>query len=535
MSDALPSIILPPTIDRAMAMVEANGWIPRPTLERARDETLQASPGADALVFLQHLLNSHLLTKHQGIDLRNLIQHQGAMPQFTFLRKLGAGGMGTVFLIEDGGRQLALKTINARLQSSDDFVGRFQRETSALTGLNHPHIAGISSSGESQGVVYMAMEYVDGPSLAVMLNDAKALPETYVLHIARQVADGLNYAWQHAQLVHRDIKPENVLVRRSATPNADPYSLDDVAKLIDFGLAKPSQSDTDLRLTQTGMTIGTPLYMSPEQIRGEDLDCRSDIYGLAATIYHLLTGQTPFTGNSPGMIMSAHLTQPVPDPGERVPSLLPMTRDLVKTGMAKKAKDRFQSHEAFIRVLDEALDEALRRQGSGPRLVRKPLVLDKPPLKHDTTKQMRSVSPQESRQDISARIAISQKASEQAQPGDQPGTNAAVLPSLRESPVGTQSRTPGSRPAIPPPPRDATPASGSPAIRKPTATSPAATPARAADPAEDEAYADALDGAILHEDPEQQLSIGLTPWLVLAGAVTLLAGYLLLLAIGVIG
>jgi serine/threonine protein kinase len=244
-----------------------------------------------------------------------------------------------------------------------------------LSGLHHQHIADIYESGESGNACYMAMEYVEGPNLGSLLKKHKVLPEAYVLTIGKQVAEALAYVYDKAKLVHRDIKPENILIARDSSIKED-FPPNDQAKLIDFGLVKPVSDDQ--HLTQTGMTIGTPLYMSPEQIRGEAIDCRSDIYGLGATMYHLLTGQTPFSGTSPGAIMSAHLTQPVPDPGLRVPSLNTKTRELIMMSMAKKCDDRFLSFAAFIKAIDSVISDFINKSGTSPKLLRKPMVIKGP-------------------------------------------------------------------------------------------------------------------------------------------------------------
>ncbi len=373
------SVRAPDPVTTASELVLANGWCTQTKIADALSKAANRHVALDTpFKALVCLFEQGIITREQLNELDGLMQQQVNFPTYRLIRKLGAGGMGTVYLAiqQASGRKLALKTIIGRLKEDADFVGRFHRESKVLIGLSHRNIAEVIESGESSGVCYMAMEHITGPSLASLLRSHQVLPELYVLRICKQVAEGLAYVYEKAELVHRDIKPENVLIARSTEDPSEPFPLNDVAKLIDFGLVKPV--DDDERLTQTGMTIGTPLYMSPEQIRGEKIDCRSDIYGLAATMYHLLTGVTPFAGTSPGSIMSAHLTQEVPDPGKRVPSLLASTRELVMMAMAKKAADRFLSFEGFIKALERAISQLDEKHLSAPRLLRKPLVLKGP-------------------------------------------------------------------------------------------------------------------------------------------------------------
>lgn len=559
MTSPLPSSPTPPvpvTLDQALTLVQVNAWLPAKTFDKVRED-IQKVSGADGRALLAHLIQANLLSKENASDLKGLMQHQATLPQFTFLKKLGAGGMGTVYLVQAGtsedGHLLALKTINARLQGYEDFVGRFQRETTALAGLVHPHIATVMTSGESHGVCFMAMEYIDGPSLATLVTDAKVLPEVYVLNIMAQVADGLAYVYHAAKLVHRDIKPENILVVR-AKDVGESFPLGDMAKLIDFGLVKPSDETDDLHLTQTGMTIGTPLYMSPEQIRGEELDCRSDIYGLAATMYHLLTGVTPFTGNSPGAIMSAHLTQPAPDPGDRVPGLHAMTRQLVMTGMAKKTDERFLTHEGFIAAIKAVLLDLTGKQGTVPRLLRKPLVLknvkkkvasDTPPLPfspsdaksasgsvHNEAANKPTVLMAEM-EPLSTRIANKHRhmhtTSEKT--GETSGNQVVVMPAL-----GNQVHH--RRQGVPSPEAQPVARTASEMLRQ-VCTDRVEKLRRQHHPDQtpipDEVTTGEVPSAIFHEDPKRIVGIGLAPWLVLAGSVLLLISYLALSMVGVVG
>ncbi|HYE05196.1 MAG TPA: serine/threonine-protein kinase [Planctomycetota bacterium] len=359
-------------LDAIDAIVGAHRWATPDTLQRLRSQ----HGAGDAASYLRLLGTSHVLDSEKRAQLDQVQMQQNVLPAFQLLKKLGAGGMGTVWLARMAGvdEPLALKVINARLAVDADFLGRFHRETKALAGLRHPHIAAVIDSGGVQDTHYLAMEYINGPNLGEMLKTHKAIPEAYVLRIIHQIAEGLAYVNGTCGLVHRDIKPENILVKR--LDDAAMFPEDDIAKLIDFGLVKNANDDE--HLTQTGMTIGTPLYMSPEQVRGEKLDGRSDIYALGATMYHLLTGTAPFKGSSPGAIMSAHLTEPVPDPGDLVPSLSDATRRLVTMAMAKNVDDRFRGFDALVRAIDEA-EQAAHEKGGGMKLLRKPLVIAKKP------------------------------------------------------------------------------------------------------------------------------------------------------------
>jgi serine/threonine protein kinase len=386
----------------AERVIRANAWCDAARLEAARDRMAGVPPG-DGRALARRLFELRLLTQEQSSDLEAILDLQPHFAGYSLERKLGSGGMGTVYLATQAstGRSLALKIINNRIKEDADFIGRFQRETKALAVLRHAHIAEVVESGESDGTCYMAMELIQGPSLALLLHEHQVLPEAYVLNLARQVAEGLAYVTTTSGLVHRDLKPENILVARNPAAQ-EPFPADDIAKLIDFGLVKPVNDDE--RLTQTGMTIGTPLYMSPEQIRGDKLDLRSDIYGLGATVYHLLTGITPFSGGSPGMIMSAHLTQPVPDPGERVPGLHPLTRKLTMTAMAKDREQRYLNFTALVGAIDAALAAINEKQGNAPKLLRKPLVLKPPPARKPADKPVAPELLGESGDSIDARI-----------------------------------------------------------------------------------------------------------------------------------
>ncbi|MCS6970765.1 MAG: protein kinase [Planctomycetota bacterium] len=521
----------------ATPIILANGWAVAHQIERAQAAAL--SGNHDHLSVGRFLVDLQVLTREQAAELDEILQQQTFFPDYLLLRKLGSGGMGTVYLAEHGstGQRVALKTINARLAVDHSFIGRFRREVEALRRVHHPNIAAIYDSGvcgACDGHCWLAMEYIDGPNLMHLLRDYHVLPEVYSLRIIRQIAEGLAHVWNTAHLVHRDIKPENILIIRSRSDPGNLFPDDDQAKLIDFGLVKGDNADE--RLTQTGMTIGTPLYMSPEQVRGENLDCRSDIYGLSATLYHLLTGATPFTGSSPGAIMSAHLTEPVPDPGARVPALTEATRRLIMTGMAKGVDERFRSFEAMIAAIDDALEQAGAKNAGGMRLLRKPLVLsNKVPRKSGGTERfVRAAGTERIARPNNANEAAAAAPTERIVRSDTQRVARAAAPEQRspEPPAPAPTSVPteplrtATVPATPVSAPDQRPSPAPSASGELQHPSQAAAPSAPAQPVTERRER----SKVFDEDPHQPLSIGLIPWLVLAAAVLALCAYLLLFA-----
>lgn len=504
-------------------MVVANGWA-----TQAQIEPLSATI-TERKQLIRALVDQRIMAPDTAGQLDLLLQQQAHLPNFRLIKKLGAGGMGTVYLAEHraSGEQVALKVISARLIGDSEFLNRFHRETKALVGLRHPHLANIIESGTQGETHYLAMENVSGPSLGEMLKEYRALPEHYVLGLIHQLADCLNYVYHKAGLVHRDIKPENVLVSRVANAQ-ELFPEGDQAKLIDFGLVKTANDDE--HLTQTGMTIGTPLYMSPEQVRGEKLDCRSDIYGLGATTFHLLTGMPPFRGTSPGAIMSAHLTQPVPDPGTLVPGLSASVRRLVMTAMAKGVNERYITFDAFLKACDACLDQAREKHGGSIKLLRKPLVIARKPavVGHESGH----------RESVGQTAAAKKSLSERIQ-RKHDEKKAGVDVSLPDLSSVAQHQHSAVRPAASPtpPPRN----TGSSSVRiQPTVERPAGGSATAALvrahtdkirakktlPKPPPAPAPDLSrSAVFAEDPKATAGTGLIPWLILGFAVVIAIAY----------
>jgi len=302
----------------------------------------------------------------------------GMLGDFILVKKIGAGAMGDVYLGKHKatGEMVAIKLITDRHCRDEDFVKRFKREIDVLMKLNHPNIARAIGYGIDHERSFLALEFIEGPSLSDVLHERGALFEQDVLTIAIQVARGLASAYNEAGLVHRDIKPMNLLVKQHHHGARSGLFMEagDQVKIIDFGLAKPIDSE-EQRLTLTGIVMGTPGYMSPEQIRCEaSLDFHSDMYALGATMFHLLTGRIPFPGSTAPILMTGHLTLPVPDPGELVPSLSTGTRTVVMTAMAKMARDRHSDFRALIRACEKTLNELSQIAPGTGRLLRKPLV-----------------------------------------------------------------------------------------------------------------------------------------------------------------
>lgn len=258
----------------------------------------------------------------------NLVGKQ--LGDFKILRKLGQGGMATVYLAEQVSlkREAAIKVMHDELLSDETHLKRFEREAKAAAGLTHPNIVQVYMTGEFEGTHYIAQEYVRGINLKEHL--ARYAPPDYalIIRIMRQIAAALNAAAEK-EVVHRDIKPENIMITSKK-----------LIKVADFGLAQIAQSDERVHLTQVGMTMGTPLYMSPEQVNGGVLDQRSDIYSLGVTCYHLISGRPPFHGETALSIAVKHLNEAAPLLKHRRPDLPVALCDLVHRMMEKDPDKR---------------------------------------------------------------------------------------------------------------------------------------------------------------------------------------------------
>jgi len=268
-------------------------------------------------------------------------------------RELGAGGMATVYLAEDlkHNRKVAVKVLKPELAVA---IGaeRFLAEIKTTANLQHPHILALHDSGEVNGTVFYVMPYVEGESLRDRLDREKQLPIDDALRIANEVADALQYAHERG-VIHRDIKPENILLQRGH------------AVVADFGIALAASKTGGGRMTETGMSLGTPMYMSPEQAMGaREVDARTDIYSLGCVLYEMLAGEPPFVGPTAQAIVAKVITEsPKSLTGQRR-TVPPHVDETVQKSLEKLAADRFPSAAAFAESLRDT-GRSLRRPGHG--------------------------------------------------------------------------------------------------------------------------------------------------------------------------
>jgi serine/threonine-protein kinase len=266
---------------------------------------------------------------------------------FHVLRRLGQGGMGQVYLAEQLSlkRKVALKILKAELAGNSTSLQRFKAEAEAVARATHASIVQVYAIGECDGLHYMALEYVEGRNLREYV-EKKGPPELLVsLSIIRQVAAALQRA-SELGIIHRDIKPENILLTRKGE-----------AKVADFGLSRCFADDRPpLHLTQTGVTMGTPLYMSPEQVEGRDVDPRTDIYSFGVTCYFMLAGHPPYRGQTAFEVALKHI-QGTPQPlAEIRPDLPPALCALVHKMMAKMPEDRYQTAREIVKEVVQLRD-----------------------------------------------------------------------------------------------------------------------------------------------------------------------------------
>ena len=265
--------------------------------------------------------------------------------RYQLVEQIGQGGITAVYVATDTAfhRQVVLKVLHPHLAQNVEFKERFRREIDTLARLQHPNIVTLYDMGETDALTYLVTEYMDGGSLADAISRAvrqgSQVEMDYGLQIILQTANGLMHA--HSQnVIHRDVKPSNILLSSSGR-----------AAIGDFGVALYQGQSTQ---TAIGTTLGTPLYMAPEQVRAEAADARTDVYALGVVLFEVLTGKRPFTGNGPMAIIVKVIQEPPPSPRQFNPLVTPALEAVVIKALAKNPDDRFQTMADFHAALDAA-------------------------------------------------------------------------------------------------------------------------------------------------------------------------------------
>jgi serine/threonine-protein kinase len=332
--------------DTFVRFVLQNGIVNDAQVAQARQRQATAL-GEKPVGLAEVMVSEGIITREQREKIEQRISAQNAhiqqLGKFKLIKKIGEGGMGAVYLAEDtfAFRKVALKLLHRKYAGSPDFLARFRREAQAMARLNHANIVAAFDVAEEKGYHFYVMEYCEGEPLDVRLRREKRLPIDDCVDIIIQVARGLEYA--HARnTIHRDIKPGNIFMMTDGT-----------AKILDLGLSKNlAEADTAFN-TQAGVTVGTPHYISPEQARGDaNMDGRTDIYSLGATLYHLITGRTPFEGPTSVVIMTKHLTEQLENPADLRPEIPDGLVHIIIKAMAKDRDDRYLNCAEMLEDLE---------------------------------------------------------------------------------------------------------------------------------------------------------------------------------------
>jgi serine/threonine-protein kinase len=278
--------------------------------------------------------------------------------RYSIQSELGRGAMGVVYKATDTAlqRTVAIKTVNMALErdGAEKYEARFYQEARAAGSLNHPNIVTVYDVGKEDNVAYMAMEFIEGVELRSLLGEGRAVPVSQAVSIAVQVAEGLAYAHQHG-VVHRDIKPANIMVLG-----------DGPVKITDFGIARMRAAADEL--TQTGMMLGSPKYMSPEQVIGKRADHRSDIFSLGVILYEMLAGGAPFNGENVTALMYQIVNFVPPAPSVVNPAVPELLNFIVAKMLAKPLEERYQNAQDLAQDLRNC-----ERQISTPTAITQPL------------------------------------------------------------------------------------------------------------------------------------------------------------------
>jgi serine/threonine-protein kinase len=298
----------------------------------------------DLMVDLGYVTNTQAERLKTSIKLSKVAAHQ--IPGYKIQGKLGAGAMAVVYKAKQLSlnRTVAIKVLPKRFSENPEYVERFYKEGQAAGKFNHNNIVQAFDVGEAGGYHYFIMEYVEGKTIYEDLATGKIFDEDEALDIIIQVAHALNHA-HSCGLIHRDVKPKNIMI-----------NTDGVVKLADMGLARET---TDIKTAQTeaGKAYGTPYYIAPEQIRGKiDIDGRADIYGLGATLYHMVTGRVPFMADNPSDVMRKHLREQLIPPDHINTMLSAGISEVIEVMMAKRKGDRYNNVEELLTDLEAVRD-----------------------------------------------------------------------------------------------------------------------------------------------------------------------------------
>ena len=275
----------------------------------------------------------------------NKLQPGQMLGSYRIIEQIGEGGMATVYKAYQSSmdRNVAIKVLPRQLAESEEFFKRFQQEARIVAKLEHPYILPVFDYGEENGIAYFVMRYLEAGTLKDKMN-AGQLSLDEIDHIFTQLTDALGYAHNHG-VVHRDLKPANVLVDLSGN-----------LFLTDFGVAKVLESASP-RLTQTAAIMGTPAYISPEQVASLPVDGRSDIYSLGVILYEMVTGRVPFVADTPLAVILKHLNDPLPPPSVVKPDISPVIEQVIVKALAKDPDDRFDTTVDFVSAWRSALND----------------------------------------------------------------------------------------------------------------------------------------------------------------------------------
>ncbi|QDT96859.1 serine/threonine protein kinase [Gimesia aquarii] len=344
----------PPQDDREFFSIAAKlNFI---STEMAQDLTEEFAAGNSHPT--QMILQKGLLDNVEIDIVQTLLHSTEIIPDYKILGVLGKGGMGVVYRAKQLSldRIVALKTVLVSQMGNPNMASRFEREAVTVARLKHPNIIAAYDFGQHDNRLFLAMEFVDGKDVEKLIMQREYLDEATTLGIIRQVASGLSHAKQHG-IVHRDIKPANLLLIEPPEWFPLPPGVP-MIKIADFGLAFLTQDQNiQTRLTAANASVGSPHYMSPEQINGQEIDHRSDIYALGATMYHMLTGRPPFDGNTIPQIIAQKLNGEATLLSAGPHVISEQTTQLVKDMLALKPEARLDDYNCLIDRIDAALQE----------------------------------------------------------------------------------------------------------------------------------------------------------------------------------